>query len=265
MKSFFTIRQEWWRTVVFLLWIIALVFLLLHQRYTIFLRSEFGILLGLGIVTLACFLLSGSLVAKSRPLGMLEMARGCILILPLAYMLNSGEQGLDSNAFQNRSLGLPSVAMNTPTAVSPGTVEAPGLEQSTTRRADVDTGAEEKVLSAPAAPQEEVSMLDIYMDPQKYKGRIISVIGIFTKNRKVQKDFGEKAMVVFRFTINCCAADAIPLALIILESDQSEFPDNTWVRVRGVFDLEKKEKDHIPVLKQASVEETKTPEIPYIF
>lgn len=264
MKLFFPIQEEWWRSLLFLLWIIALTSLLLNQSYTIFLRPEFGILIGLGVLALSGFLISGCYIPKQRPLALSEIIRGCILILPLAYMLNSGEQGLDASAFQNRSLGLPSVAACTPAAVSPGSAEASVSAQPAPPASVADTENNDETRLSPQA-MEEVSILNIYMAPDKYKKRMISVIGMLTRDEEVQQEFGDKATILFRFAINCCAADAVPLALVILNSDPSTLPDNTWVKVRGVFELEEKKQDPIPLLKQATMEATKAPKIPYLF
>lgn len=265
MSSPLLVLQKWLRATIFLQWIIALAALLLTQQYTIFLRPEFGVLLVIGILVLVGFLASDSVGLHPRPLGLLEFVRGCILLLPLVYMLNSGKQGLDSTAFLKRSVGLPSVTSKNSTPVSPDHAGVPGPGQPASPKGRMEGIIPGDRRNAPVAAIEEVSLAEPIINPEEYQGKKISVIGIFSKNEKIREKFGENASVVFRFLINCCAADAIPLGMIILDSDQLEFPENTWVKATGVFDLGGDKENPLPLLNDVTMESIKAPKIPYLF
>lgn len=252
MKFFFTPRENWWRTAVFLLWITALSFLLLSQTYTIFLRPEFGILLGIGILTLAGFLFSDWVISKPRPLGPLGILRCCILLLPLAYMLNSGDR-LDSFAFQNRFLGPASTATDTAVELS---VETGGLSA---------PKQSAPVPGLPTGEVKDVTLLDITRHSQQYMGKPVSVVGMLAQSEKVDKFMGEKSLLLFRFVVNCCAADSTPVYVLIQGSSLPDFPKDTWVKVQGVLGIKNKDQYRIPVIYHAVLEETKAPKIPYLF
>nr|NJM03276.1 hypothetical protein [Desulfobacula sp.] len=40
--------------------------------------------------------------------------------------------------------------------------------------------------------------------------------------------------MVFRYLVSCCAADALPLGVIITKDPGREIRDNDWVRITGV-------------------------------
>ncbi|MDH4319673.1 MAG: TIGR03943 family protein [Desulfobulbaceae bacterium] len=254
MKSFFTIQRQWWRITLFLLWIGAFLFLLVTRKYIVFLRPEFAILLGLGILTLMGFLFSGGLERSPRPASGLEIVRGCILILPLVYMLNASAK-LDSSDFRNRFLG-PSPAMDSSIcSLKPKgeRVNNSGLNTAT----------------SPSDPSgeiiEEVTILDLKTAPQQYSGRQVLVVGMVFQSEEFDKIFGDNSHVLFRFTVNCCAADSAPVYALIKGDELPILPDDTWVKVGGVFEMEQTGNYSIPVIKDAVVEATDEPKIPYLY
>jgi uncharacterized membrane protein YcgQ (UPF0703/DUF1980 family) len=65
--------------------------------------------------------------------------------------------------------------------------------------------------------------------------------------------------------INCCAADALPLA-VALETEQVVAMDNgQWVQVEGTLQFVEIKSQSEPVLKKATITSTKSPEIPFLF
>lgn len=253
MKSFFTIPRQWWRITLFLLWIIAFVFLLVTRKYIVFLRPEFGILLGLGTLTLLGFLFSGGPATSSRPASGLEIVRGCILILPLAYMLNASAK-LDSSDFRNRFLG-PS-----PTTDLPMCVLQPNGDRMDDSAMNTTTPP-----SDPSGEIGEVTILDLKTVPQQYSGKQVLVVGMVFQSEEFDKIFGDNSHVLFRFTVSCCAADSTPVYALIKGENLPILPDDTWVKVRGVFEMEQTGNYTIPVIKNALVEETEEPKIPYLY
>ena len=76
---------------------------------------------------------------------------------------------------------------------------------------------------------------------------------------------GGRNTAVYRFWINCCAADAQPLA-IALDSDQTEaFANDQWVQVEGTFELRKINGKLIPIVLKPRIKPSKAPSIPYLF
>jgi uncharacterized repeat protein (TIGR03943 family) len=254
MKFFTEIIQEWWRSIVFLLWLFALVTLLFTRRYVIFLRPEFGVLLCLGILTLAVFLLSGLFGAEKRPASPLEFIRGGILILPLAYLLNSGTQ-LDSSAFRNRFLG-PSSSETTPSVSITGEEQFESSPVAQPPVKDQET-TETKVTNA--------TITDLMVAPKQYDGKQVAVVGMVFQSEEFDKIFGENSLVLFRFLVSCCTADSQPVYALIRGKDLPRLPEDSWVKVQGLFKMEKFDQYRVPVINDAVMEKTETPKIPYLF
>jgi uncharacterized membrane protein YcgQ (UPF0703/DUF1980 family) len=70
---------------------------------------------------------------------------------------------------------------------------------------------------------------------------------------------------VYRFLINCCAADALPLA-IALDSDQTDaFANDQWVQVMGIFDLQQINGKPVPMVIKPQIKPVEAPAVPYLF
>lgn len=84
------------------------------------------------------------------------------------------------------------------------------------------------------------------------------------KAPKTKQQFGHEGIVVFRFVINCCAADAIPVAALV-EGKYPKLKNNTWVKVEGVLQSIKKGEKSIPFIQKAKITKTKKPRIPFLY
>jgi uncharacterized membrane protein YcgQ (UPF0703/DUF1980 family) len=70
---------------------------------------------------------------------------------------------------------------------------------------------------------------------------------------------------VYRFLINCCAADALPLS-IALDSDQTgAFANDQWVEVAGIFDLQQINGKPVPIISMPRIKPVEAPAVPYLF
>lgn len=77
--------------------------------------------------------------------------------------------------------------------------------------------------------------------------------------------FPEDTFMVARFTISCCVADASAIGLPVVWDKAADFPQDSWVRVQGTFEVGQFRGDTVPVLKAASVETVEQPEHPYLY
>jgi len=374
MSTCKSLLQRWWRPLLFVAWIWALTGLLKNERYTAFLRPEFGYVLGVGVFTLLGFLVTGMAEARPRRFGIPQALHVLILLLPLAYLWNAQGASLDAYAFQNRSLGLPSVEMpgNEPRpdasashavpnssaprksvssedrreaeriaksdpSLSQGTTDPqptrqvekragpsaippdpddlaatseqpeeqlPGRKDSSTSLPDPGpvertavkegnvAGNPERVQSPPvartpveesprgqatkdapqaeagktAAPAKAVSILDLYSAPRIYEGKRVKLMGMLHKNdAQVKKDFGRDLLVVFRFVITCCAADAMPSAVLVDGEDMPDLPESAWVEAEGIFTLHEKNGRRVPILEKSSIKKIDPPKQKYLF
>ena len=87
----------------------------------------------------------------------------------------------------------------------------------------------------------ETALTSLYETPKLFEGKQVSVIGMVDTNEDIARQFGDRAKVLFRFLISCCAADAQPIALIFETKQQTTIKgENVWVRVSGKFTLHKR-------------------------
>lgn len=246
----------------------ALIWLIRDQRYTAFLRPEFGLFLGIGVLLLSIFSASGIIACKTHPLRISSAIRALILLLPLICLVNAQGLTLDTYAFQMRSLNtlsprqktadyLPIVYEHKKTDTGSETPQ-PSFKSNTT----IPNRA---VTPNPSMPVQQVTILDLLKTPGLYEGKSVKLSGMVYHDRDVDKIFGNGSIVVFRFVINCCVADAIPAVSIVQLTSGRTPENNTWVEAQGTFFMEKENGQPMPVLKNALIKQVQKPAQPYLF
>ncbi|WP_071516017.1 TIGR03943 family protein [Geitlerinema sp. PCC 9228] len=75
-----------------------------------------------------------------------------------------------------------------------------------------------------------IRTLNVYPEPEAYTGQKVDVTGFVIHSPQVN----QRTIVVSRFIITCCAADAYPVGLPVqIDKDRSNYPPDTWIRVKG--------------------------------
>ena len=185
-------------------WILTLVFLLTDDRFHLFLKPKFGILIHISLLISICFALS--IIAFRTPLVVPDsLLKGMILLVPVVFILTAGDRTLGGFALSKRTLVSPEK-----TGISPGPAAEKQDETS------------------------EPSILKLVQEWDRYKDTRVTLEGVYYEPR--EKD--ETLAVVFRYLVTCCAADALPLGVIIKKEPAREIRDNDWVRVTGVVSQE---------------------------
>jgi uncharacterized repeat protein (TIGR03943 family) len=111
----------------------------------------------------------------------------------------------------------------------------------------------------------ELTILDILRNPDLFNGQRVVVKGMILHDEQLRPHFGGRNAVVYRFLINCCAADALPLA-IGLDSDQTDaFANDQWVQVEGIFDLQQINSKPVPLVSMPQIKPVEAPAVPYLF
>jgi uncharacterized membrane protein YcgQ (UPF0703/DUF1980 family) len=85
------------------------------------------------------------------------------------------------------------------------------------------------------------------------------------RDESLKPHFGGRDTAVFRFMINCCAADALPLAIGIDSDHSKTYAENQWVLVEGVFDLCREDAPPVPFLGEVEIRPIEAPKAPYLF
>ena len=202
------------RVLVLGVWAAGLSFVMIIGRYSLFIRAQLWPLL-LGTVLMFALLLIAMFarrkIAVVRKASAAVWLRSGLLLLPLAYMFpmisdTASASGLNSFALQKRALGLDSGA-------------------------DVSSGAPDKTVAADSS--KVVSMSYILKRRRKLNGH-----HVITEGRIFRDDTLPAGQVMlFRFVVVCCAADAMPVQAVITSPATASLKDDEWVRVDGTFDV----------------------------
>ena len=237
---------SWLRPVFFGIWSAALLYLLITQRYTVFLRPAFGWLLALAHFISMGFMIAALPVERPGNLNMGGVLRVAVLLVPILYLISLPTDMLGSHVFSNRFVGTPEVTVKR--AGKPATATPPAGR--TPRRPVADR---------------ELTILDLLLNADQYDGRQVVFEGMMLHDEELTKYFDGRDTAVYRFLITCCAADALPLAVAV-DSDQAQkVATDQWVRVEGIFHLHPNEGDAIPVVEDAAVLPVDAPNVPYLY
>lgn len=240
-----------WQPALFFIWLVALVSLLLDQQYIAFLRPEFVWVLILAGGILVGFLRAGVTNLRAHNFGISEALRALILLMPLVYLLNVQGASLDAYTFRNRSLGLPSLQ-------GQGNGDVPPLAAPLSD--DLSKEAGDTVHT--------ITLADVYRSPRRYTDRRVKLIGQLHKDEQAIQELGASVRVIFRFAVNCCTADATPLALFADVNDTtplSDLAESSWVEAEGIFCLQEGSGQCFPILGNATLRKTRPPKRPYLF
>ncbi len=201
--------KRWWVAGAYMVWASALLWLLLTGRYQAFLRPGFWALLLWALAVLLLFAAALFWARPSLPAGSMAAAPGIrllVMLLPLIYVMAAQEQTLGSHAFKNRLSG--------PAYVDQFARGSPAIVE---------------------GDNPLVTLLDILQNFKVYEGRKITTQGMVYRDETVPPGH----ILVFRFLIVCCAADALPAGALVSHEEVDSFEQDTWVSVEGVLGLKK--------------------------
>jgi putative membrane protein len=98
-------------------------------------------------------------------------------------------------------------------------------------------------------------------DPAALTGQEADVVGFVYRDVR----FADDQLMVARFTITCCVADASAIGLVVQAEDASQFANDSWVRVTGTFSEGQLDGDPMPVLLADAITPIQPPEQPYLY
>ena len=218
--------------LIYLMWLSTLVWLFIDGRYRAFIQPKFSWLLVLGAVILLLYLHSCLFWPSSRNdirAGIAGLARTGILILPLIFIFATYGQGLGTHALTNKSVQ------------GADAIEISGLFPK-------DTKSEIK-------PGEPISLLTLVRNMEALKGQRVIIEGMIYQDPVIPPG----GFLLFRFGIFCCAADAIPIWVIIQGDQPLSLPNDSWVRVEGLLHVKPYLQKNYPVIKVDKIKEIPTP------
>jgi uncharacterized repeat protein (TIGR03943 family) len=248
--------KRWLHPIVFGAWAFALLNLLFTRRYTAFLRPEFDLLLALALVIAVRFTLSAITTDRTTETDFSDILRALVLLVPLLYLMIMPDAMLGSNAFKNRFIGPTNITMDRQDQSwlsSLGPEEAPGSQS------PPDEGG-----SGMQASPHERTILELFLKPKLYHGHRVIFTGMIQCDEQLKQYYGDRDTAVYHFMINCCAADALPLAIAVDSDQAGAFANDQWVQVDGIFYLRQINGKPVPFVEKSVIKPIESPNVPYL-
>ena len=102
---------------------------------------------------------------------------------------------------------------------------------------------------------------EISSNIDKYQGRNVSMKGFVYK----EEGFSENQLVVSRFLVTHCVADASIIGFLSEFPDAAKIKKDTWIKIEGVIETGSYLDTPIPLLRVSKWEEIEEPEVPYLY
>jgi putative membrane protein len=117
------------------------------------------------------------------------------------------------------------------------------------------------------APQDRnvldwVRAFNITTNVDEFNGQQGDVIGFVYRDIRF-KDSAQ--FMLSRFTVSCCVADASAIGVIVQAKDAAMIKQDSWVHVKGKFQVQIFDGQRTPILVADSVEVTGQPAHPYLY
>ncbi len=221
-------------------WSGAIIWLLDGDRYQAFLQPKLKPLLAAGALLSALFAAS---TLRARAHGVSSglgraLLKGVMLVLPIAFLWAVYGESLGSHALSKRA----HIIGRTP---------------------GIDSGTQQSSAQIPAAGTAAVSLLDLTDRASELLGRTVSVEGMVSRAGGLPGDW----ILLFRFRIVCCAADAVPVGVMARGKGLEALKEDAWVRIEGRFENADFEGETTPAVTAEKIEmlSPPPPEKRYLF
>ncbi|ERN54497.1 TIGR03943 family putative permease subunit [Alkalihalophilus marmarensis] len=119
--------------------------------------------------------------------------------------------------------------------------------------------AEERIVVTEENYLDIMTVLDLHLD--RFVGKEIHIVGFVYR----EPDFDDNQLVVARFGMTCCVADASVYGTMIETTEATAFENDTWVNVVGTIDKTMYNDFHIPLIQLDTINEVPEPDTPYVF
>ena len=211
--------------IIYSTWLAAYYWLLEAGRYKAFLQPKLWPLLILALILLLLFI-AAFISQFSRKFGhVLKFERwlqAAILFVPVLFLWAIYGQSLGTYALSKR-------ALDTDQSFSISGIGPPR--------------------SSPATDGKTLSLLELIKNAEQFNGKRVATEGMVYRGGPGDRN----RFRLFRFVVICCAADALPLVIMVKSKITEEFDNDIWVRVEGIFKLETVKGRQVSSIAAASV------------
>ncbi|MBF0376410.1 MAG: TIGR03943 family protein [Desulfamplus sp.] len=218
---------------VYIVWLNLLGWLLYSENYKAYLQPGLYPFLMIGTVVLVLFLVS---FIFSRSPMTIKPLHSLIMLIPAIFLYASYGMGLGVQAFSKKNTASDNL---TELSLSSGIYQSSDNSQNVVS----ESGIQEKTLT------------NIIINVEKLKGQHILTQGIISKKEELPAGYA----VIFRYAVTCCAADAVPV-WVLVRSDKTAFPeDGNWVKINGILQIEELQGERLPVIMAEKIIEIPKP------
>ena len=226
--------------ITFVVWIAAYYWLLNGDRYKAFMQPKLRPMLILALFLLLIFVMAliSQFSRKKKETNITDVwLRTAILFVPALFLWAVYGQSLGAHALSKKTF-------------------------------DAD-----ELISLPQTPPEQLSiqdpsvksasLLDLLKNSDRFEGTHVATEGMVFRSNTI----AENTFKIFRFAIICCAADALPLWILVNSEESQNLENETWVKVEGKFKIKKINGRQIPNIDAEAVQPipTPAPEKQYLF
>lgn len=197
--------------LTYITWLNAYYWLLEDGRYKAFIQPKLWPLLVLALILLLAFSAAFFSQFSLKSMAAIQFdawIKAAILIVPVVFLWSIYGQSLGADAFAKRLLD-----------------SGQSVSFKSTNSAEIP---------ARAFSGNTTSLLDLILYTEKFNGKRIEIEGMVYRGAKADKN----SFKLFRFAVACCAADALPFSIKVVTATEENLPNDTWVRVAGLFSLE---------------------------
>lgn len=106
-----------------------------------------------------------------------------------------------------------------------------------------------------------VRAMSLNPDPASLNGQEANLVGFVYRDIT----FAEDQVMVARFTLSCCVADATAIGVVVQSDEVVAIEQDTWVQVTGLFQEGELDGSPIPILFADSVQPVEEPVQPYLY
>lgn len=252
MKSLKKYFNSWLYPLVFVIWTGYLVYLLASQRYIVYLRPEFGVLLAVAHFVALGFMIAAIDRPKTKDMNISAVFRALVLLVPIMYSIAVPDAMLGNHAFKKRFIGINNSEICSQLTCSVP-LEDPPANSDLSRQSGQDNMLQEPTI------------LQLFLNPYFYKGQRVVVTGMILQDKQLKSQLGGNHTAIYRFLVNCCAADAVPLTIALNSAPATNVSADQWVKVDGIFDLQEINGEIVPQILTPQVQLIEAPAVPYLY
>lgn len=242
---------------LFAAWALFLTCLLASGQYTTFLRPEFGLLLALALFIAIGFMIAAIRCSNAKEIDISSILRVIALLIPIWYSIAIPGGMLGSQAFKKRFIGKLNRTAWTPK-------QDLNSFQQTEDQSDIPPRSVKSKSPLNLKPYTP-TILDIYNHPENFIGKRVVVTGMILRDEQLKSDFEGRDTVLYRFLVTCCAADALPLPIVLDTVQAGPFTNDQWVKADGSFELRQINGESVPMILAPRISLIDTPDMAYLF